>query len=140
MTARPAATEDFPAIRALYAELAWGLENVSDDPALWEAIRASGTVFVTGAPGAPTAMATLHVHPGLGRHGASYAFIENVATLPERRGEGLATTVMQAAEAAARAAGAYKICLLTMREGGARPFYERLGYTADERWGMALRL
>ena len=44
MTARPAATEDFPAIRALYAELAWGLENVSDDPALWEAVRASGTV------------------------------------------------------------------------------------------------
>ena len=138
--ARPAQAADFPAIRALYAELSWGLEQVSEDSALWDATLAHGAVFVTGPLGAPTAMATLHLLPWLGRRGAPYAFVENVATLPDRRGEGLGSTVMRAALEAAQAAGAYKLCLLTMRDGGARGFYEKLGFSADARWGMALRL
>lgn len=139
---RIALPADFPAIRALYAELSWGLETVAEDPALWSAMLAApdATIFVAGAPGAPLAMATLHLHRGLGRRGARYGFLENVATLPSRRGEGLGRAVVLAAVEAARAAGAYKLCLLTMREGGARGFYESCGFDGEERHGMAIRL
>ncbi|MGG7564612.1 GNAT family N-acetyltransferase [Rhodovulum sp. DZ06] len=139
---RRARPEDFPAIRALYAELSWGLENVSDDPALWgQVLHTPGTfVYVAGDAGAPLSMATLHLHPNLGRKGAGYAFVENVATLPHRRNEGLGRAVVEACVEEARAGGAYKVQLLTMRDGGARGFYEALGFAADTRWGLALRL
>lgn len=139
---RRARPEDFPAIRALYAELSWGLENVSDDADLWgRVLHTPGTfVYVAGDAGAPASMATLHLHPNLGRNGAGYAFVENVATLPGRRKEGLGRAVVEACVEEARAGGAYKVQLLTMRDGGARGFYEALGFAADSRWGLALRL
>ena len=71
--------------------------------------------------------------------GRPYALIENVVTLNSHRGQGCSRAVMQEAAQRAWRAGAYKIMLLTGQDAGARGFYEKLGYTAEEKFGMTLR-
>ena len=46
---------------------------------------------------------------------------------------------MQAAIDAVWAADAYKVMLVTGQGTGARGFYERLGFRADEKHGMQMR-
>lgn len=46
---------------------------------------------------------------------------------------------MEAAIAHAWDAGAYKMMLLTGKPRGARPFYEKLEFDPDEKFGVPLR-
>ncbi|GGX64854.1 hypothetical protein GCM10007385_37470 [Tateyamaria omphalii] len=85
------------------------------------------------------AMATLHVLPNMTQGGRPYALIENVVTHETHRGTGQGRQVMEAAIAAAWAVDCYKIMLLTGRTAEARGFYEKLGFGADEKWGMTIR-
>lgn len=85
------------------------------------------------------AMATLHLLPNMTYRMGSYALVENVATLPSCRGRGFGRLVMEAVAQKAWTEGAYKIMLLTNRQRGATGFYEKLGYSADEKNGMILR-
>ncbi|MEX0370881.1 MAG: GNAT family N-acetyltransferase, partial [Tateyamaria sp.] len=85
------------------------------------------------------AMATLHVLPNVTQGGRPYALIENVVTHAGHRGTGAGRRVMDAAIAAAWDADCYKIMLLTGRTAEARGFYEKLGFVADEKWGMTIR-
>ncbi|MEO0402060.1 MAG: GNAT family N-acetyltransferase [Pseudomonadota bacterium] len=85
------------------------------------------------------AFATVHVLPNMTQNGRPYALIENVASKPEHRGQGHARTAMQAAIDTAWTADAYKIMLLTGQDTGARVFYEKLGFRADQKFGMQLR-
>ncbi|MEO0666462.1 MAG: GNAT family N-acetyltransferase [Pseudomonadota bacterium] len=85
------------------------------------------------------AMVTLHILPNMTHGGRPYALIENVVTHAEHRGVGHGRQVMEAAVSAAWAADCYKIMLLTGRTAQARGFYEALGFSADEKWGMTLR-
>jgi GNAT superfamily N-acetyltransferase len=85
-------------------------------------------------------MATLHLMPNMTYHGRPFGLIENVVTLPDARGQGFARAVMMALADTAQDANAYKIMLLTGRDNEAKGFYERLGYNADEKHGMILRL
>jgi GNAT superfamily N-acetyltransferase len=71
--------------------------------------------------------------------GRPYAVIENVVTLKRCQGQGLGRMVMQAAIDAAWVAGAYKVMLLTGKSLGAKGFYEKLGFTSEEKFGMTLR-
>ncbi|MEO1364479.1 MAG: GNAT family N-acetyltransferase [Pseudomonadota bacterium] len=84
-------------------------------------------------------MVTLHILPNMTQGGRPYALIENVVTHAEHRGAGHGRQVMEAAVAAAWAADCYKIMLLTGQTAQARGFYEALGFSADEKWGMTLR-
>ena len=84
-------------------------------------------------------MVTLHILPNMTRGGRPYALVENVVTLAAYRGQGYGRRVMQAAIAAAWAADCYKIMLLTGKTSAARGFYDALGFSTEEQWGMSLR-
>ena len=97
------------------------------------------TVFGAEAADRIRAMATLHILPNMTYGARPYALIENVVSDPAHRGAGLARAVMSHAIDTAWAANAYKIMLLTGRYTGARGFYEKLGFTGEEKHAMTLR-
>jgi ribosomal protein S18 acetylase RimI-like enzyme len=70
-----------------------------------------------------------------------YALVENVATLPEWQGRGLASACMERAKEIAEANGCYKIYLTTSsKDMRIWNFYERLGYSKDEKTAFIQRL
>jgi GNAT superfamily N-acetyltransferase len=84
-------------------------------------------------------MATLHILPNMTYMMRPYGLVENVAKLANHQGRGLGRRVMDAVAQQAWDVGAFKIMLLTNQSRGARGFYEKLGYAADEKHGMILR-
>lgn len=84
-------------------------------------------------------MCSLHILPNMTYGARPYGLIENVITDAAVRGQGAGRAVMEHAIQMAWAGGAYKIMLLTGRARGASGFYERLGFSADEKFGMILR-
>lgn len=84
-------------------------------------------------------MATLHILPNMTQGGRPYALVENVVTHCDHRGAGHGRVAMMAVIDAAWGADCYKIMLLTGRTAEARGFYEKLGFGADEKWGMTIR-
>ncbi|WP_085905679.1 GNAT family N-acetyltransferase [Kiloniella majae] len=88
------------------------------------------------------AIVTLHVLPNMTYLGRPYALIENVITSQEYRGQGLGRQVMARAIDMAWEANAYKIMLLTgkgRKDGGTKGFYESLGFSDEDKYGMTLR-
>jgi len=70
-----------------------------------------------------------------------YALVENVATLPEWQGRGLASACMERAKEMAEANGCYKIYLTTSsKDMRIWNFYEHLGYGKDEKTAFIQRL
>lgn len=134
---------DFEDVFALYKALV-GAIDVIDGPdgraRLTEILSHPGTsIYGAELDGTLSAMATLHILPNMTFGGRSYALIENVVTLPGCQGQGLGRMVMTRLAQVAWDAGAYKIMLLTGQDLGARGFYEKLGYSGDEKFGMTLR-
>ncbi|WP_299648683.1 GNAT family N-acetyltransferase [uncultured Tateyamaria sp.] len=139
MTARALSTEDTDAALVLYQHLV-GDQALAPSPAFAALLDHRGTCVI-GAfeEDSLMAMATLHILPNMTQGGRSYALIENVVTHSNHRGKGHGRAVMQAVIDAAWAAGCYKIMLMTGRTAKARGFYEKLGFGADEKWGMTIR-
>jgi GNAT superfamily N-acetyltransferase len=143
MECRPLTAADLPGLLALYRHL------VPDDPPLttasaldrWQQLKSlpGSDIFLGLLAGEPVTTCTLVVIPNLTRGGRPYALIENVVTRTDQRRQGYAGAVMRAAIAAGRAAGCYKIMLLT---GSRRPetlrFYESLGF-ARSKTGFEIR-
>lgn len=133
------ASDAAQAIR-LYAELVGPTVPVADETRYAEVLAHSGTHVIGLFEGrALLAMATLHLLPNMTFGGRAYALVENVVTHGERQGQGLGRQVMERVIDMAWAEGAYKIMLLTGRDLGARGFYEKLGFTGDEKHAMTLR-
>lgn len=141
---RPLTVADYADARQLYAALSTGhsLINFEDGLGAFAALLSYPGTTVMGAArdGRIVSMATLHLMPNMTYHGRPFGLIENVVTLPDARGQGFARAVMMALADTAQDANAYKIMLLTGRDNEAKGFYERLGYNADEKHGMILRL
>jgi len=140
---RLATVDDFAALHALYKDLVGTIEvpdGAEGQQRLAEILDHPGTsIIVAEAEDTVCAMATLHILPNMTFAGRPYALIENVVTLQAFQGRGLGQAVMTRAAQMAWDRDVYKIMLLTGRDLGARGFYERLGYVADEKWGMTLR-
>ncbi|MEM6311543.1 MAG: GNAT family N-acetyltransferase [Pseudomonadota bacterium] len=85
------------------------------------------------------AMITVHILPNVTWSGRPYALIENVVTHKNERGQGYGRALLQHAIDTCEHAGVYKIMLLTGRHRSARGFYEKLGFSKDEKWGMTKR-
>ena len=134
---RALTSTDHPDVLPLYDVL----DGASRDPAAYHAIldHPGTTIFGSFDGARLCAMVTLHILPNMTQGGRPYALIENVVTHAEHRGVGHGRQVMEAAVSAAWAADCYKIMLLTGRTAQARGFYEALGFSADEKWGMTLR-
>lgn len=104
--------------------------------AVWEQILADPRIFllVGEADGQMVSSVTMTVIPNLTRGLRSYALIENVVTHGEFRRMGYGSAVLRQAVATAARAGCYKVMLMTgSREPGAMRFYERAGFSAQEK-------
>lgn len=140
---REAVEADFDQAMVLYRELG-GPDNVDLGEAgqnHWRCVlqHPGTTVFCLEQGGRISSIMTLHVLPNTTHLGRPYALIENVVTLKSLQGRGLGRRLMQHVIDVAWAQDCYKIMLLTGQHVGARGFYERLGFTADEKFGMTLR-
>lgn len=139
MTVRRLSSADTPAAMNLYRHLV-GDQALAPDADFAALLEHPGTsVFGAFAQDTLVAMATLHVLPNMTQAGRPYALVENVVTHGDQRGTGQGRRVMEAVIDAAWAADCYKIMLLTGRTAEARGFYEKLGFGADEKWGMTIR-
>ncbi|AHC99876.1 GNAT family N-acetyltransferase [Leisingera methylohalidivorans] len=140
---RRAAERDYGGLLRLYRELMGDLPvlaGVEGAAMLRRILQHPGTsIAVAEAEGQVVSTATLHVLPNLTHGGRPYALIENVVTLRAFQGRGLGRAVMTFARDAAWAQDAYKIMLLTGSAAAARGFYERLGYSGDDKHAMTLR-
>jgi len=143
ITVRAATCADFAQVHALYKDLVGDtpVPDGADGQAQFATVLSHpGTsIFLAERQGRARAMVTLHLLPNMTFAARPYALIENVVTAHGYHGQGLGRAVMTHAADVAWAANAYKIMLLTGQTAGARGFYERLGYRADEKFGMTLR-
>ena len=124
---------------SLYTELTAGPTDF--DPNAFAVVLQHDGTFVFGAEraGQIIAMVTLHVLPNVTWGGRPYALIENVVTAKANRELGIGRCVIQTAIDAAWAANCYKIMLLTGQARGAKGFYEAVGFSDDNKYGMILR-
>ena len=140
---RTATAADYGDIHRLYTELVGPGGVISGEEGkqrFAQILSHPGTTIICAeCEGRLAAAATLHILPNMTVQGRPYALIENVVTLQAMQGKGVGRAVMDHARDLAWAADCYKIMLLTGREVGARAFYEKLGYTAEDKWGMTLR-
>jgi GNAT superfamily N-acetyltransferase len=111
------------------------------DAAHFATIAARDEVTVMGAEidQQIVAMATLHILPNMGNGGRPFGVIENVITLPQFQGRGVMRLVMERLHDIGWQMNAYKIMLMTGRDTGAKGFYEKLGYSGEQKHGMQIR-
>ncbi|MEO1779451.1 MAG: GNAT family N-acetyltransferase, partial [Pseudomonadota bacterium] len=130
---------DTEAAMRLYRQLVG--EGALAEPQDFAALLSHPGTTVLGDWNGPVAraMLTLHILPNMTQAGRPYALIENVVTHADHRGAGHGRRVMEAAVQLAWGADCYKIMHLTGQTARARGFYEALGFSADEKWGMTLR-
>jgi GNAT superfamily N-acetyltransferase len=139
---RPLVKGDFGTARRLYVELV-GDSSVPDgrvgEDHFARVLHHPGTT-VWGAllAGEVVSMATLHILPNVTFGGRPYCVVENVATSQLHRGQGHGAAVMRRVIEAAWAADAYKVMLLTGKTRDARGFYEKLGFSHEDKYGMTL--
>ena len=146
MKIRRALESDYEAAVGLYAQFNNRIAGAAGSEGLthWRALlnHPGTTVFVAESEGRLAGTAALHILPNMTYAGRPYALIENVITARDHQRKGVGRKVMEAAIAAAWSENVYKIMLLTGRDrkdGGVKGFYESLGFTADEKYGMTLR-
>jgi GNAT superfamily N-acetyltransferase len=134
--------DDFDNVVVLYRELT-GTLPVADGPEgrahFQKILQTSGnTVFGAEVEAKIVSVASLHILPNMTFSGRPYCLVENVVTLKSHRGQGLGRGVMELAIKAAWAADACRIVLLTGKTLNAHGFYQKLGFTADRKFGMIL--
>jgi ribosomal protein S18 acetylase RimI-like enzyme len=119
----------FAQARPLVEAISRRMEPVEDEPTLQELVGhkavmervAGATFFVARVDGVPAGMCELYIHDGV-------AQIEDVNTLEEFRGRGVARSVVLAAADAARAEGASLVFLLADDDDWPKGLYARLGF------------
>ena len=140
---RPLKHADYADARIPYEALSTGetLPTVEKGRVAFDSIIAHLGTQIIGAEheGKIVSMATLHLLPNITYNARFYAVVENVVTHPDYQGQGWGRRVMETLAQTAWNADAYKIMLLTNQSRGARGFYEKLGYSSDEKHGMILR-
>jgi GNAT superfamily N-acetyltransferase len=133
---RPAVADDLPVLLDLYRQLAGDrAESLPAGPAVAGPVLAriladpTRQLLVADAGGRVVGTAELIVHANL-THGAQpWAIVENVIVAADARRLGAGRALMDHVLAEARAAGCYKIQLLSRGErGDAHRFYDGLGF------------
>lgn len=140
---RPAVRDDLPGLLEIYRAFR------SFDPAYdataaapaWNAMAASGVVpLVAAVAGAVAATCTLAIVPNLTWSGRPYAVIENVATAPAHRRQGLGRRLLAYAADRAWAAGCYKVSLATgSTDDATLRFYEGAGFARNSKTFFEIR-
>ena len=144
MHTRLADTSDFDAIQVLHREL----QPHDPDPSTDDARRVFAEIL--GRRGLDFVLLTddervvgsiyVNVIPNLTRGLQPYAVLENVILAGDLRGRGLGKQLMAAALAHARAAGCYKVMLLTgSSDPDTHAFYRACGFDGDTKQGYVVR-
>ena len=133
--------DDFDGALMLYQDLTRDPVPVSTDLETFEAVLNHPGTWIMGATidGQLAAMTTLHLLPNMTSGGRPYGLVEDVVTGRPYRGQGLGRIVLQACIDHAKDAGAYKLMLLTGQARGVVGFYEKLGFSDQEKHGLILR-
>ena len=133
---------DFEDVLILYKELTGGLPVLDGDAGreMFAEILNKTNMVIIGAEveGNIVSVATLHTHHNLTFGGRPYCLIENVVTLKSHQKRGLARQVMNALIEVAWKANACRVVLLTGKSLGASGFYEKFGFSKEEKFGMLL--
>ena len=140
---REVMARDLPGLLDLYLHL--HEDSIPEDPRLdsaWAQIMADPNhhILVDEVNGQIAASCVCVVVPNLTRSARPYALIENVVTRLEYRRQGRAAACLERAVEIARAAGCYKVMLLTgAKDPATLNFYRRAGFndsdkTAFIRW------
>jgi len=134
---RPARPDDAPAIAEMLVRMG---EDLNDPPSATEAtIRADGfgpaarfSTLIAEADGRPVGFTLYFPHYSTTRGGPG-AYVQDVWTAPEQRGQGLGAALLAAVAArAARDWGAGYLALSVHgHNADAERFYARLGFTPD---------
>lgn len=129
--------KDVPALLELYRHLS-PLNGDPDSASLQAALEpilaeASPYVHLVAIlEGELVASCSVNIVPNLTRNCKSWAVVENVVTHPAFRRRGLATLLLEEAEKRARAAGCYKIFLLSGKDRTeAHEFYRDRGWSSE---------
>lgn len=139
MTVRALTGKDWAEAEPLYWELTKS-GAVAGAARFADVLAHPGTQVVgKWADGRLVSMATLHVLPNMTYAGRPYGLVENVVTALDSQRLGHGRDVMDYLLTIAREADCYKVMLLTGRARTARGFYEAVGFSADEKWGMTIR-
>ena len=135
LTLREAATEDLPAVLALYAQPdlddgdVLGPEQAREvfaQFARYPSYRLFVAIDATRAVIGSYALLVMH---NLAHRGTPSAIVEDVVVDPRCRGQGIGRQMMAHAMAQARAAGCYKLALSSnLKRTHAHAFYDALGF------------
>lgn len=133
---REAARGDAEGLRELYLEhLTQSLPKQRGSPAEWATLLdvfaedPDYHLLVGEANGKIVSSVTLVVIRNLTHGMRPYAVVENVVTHADYRGRGYAAALMEEATSLAKAAGCYKMMLMTgSKEDGTLRFYEECGF------------
>lgn len=110
---------------------------------IWEKILSDENyhIIVAEENGVIVSSCTVVIMPNLTRGVRPYARVENVVTLPDYRGKGLATACLARAKEIAVQAGCYNIALLTgSKNESTLKFYENAGYDRSAKTGFTMWL
>ena len=136
---RPLVDGDADVALKLYNELTFG-PDCSDANAVRAVLSHSGTTVLGALDGTNLcAMLTLHLMPNVTWGARPYGLIENVVTSERYRKRGIGKHLMQAALARAWAADAYKVMLMTGQKRDAKQFYEKAGFSSEDKHAMVAR-
>jgi GNAT superfamily N-acetyltransferase len=130
---RPAVGDDLEAVLALLAQLHPSrpeVPSVTDAGATWSRMLAypDRTVFVAELHGDVCGTADLLLVANLTRDARPWSIVENVVVDEAVRGRGIGRVLMDVVVDAARAAGAYKVQLMSANGRESHAFYEALGF------------
>jgi len=148
-TIRGAGSGDLPALLALYSHLHGnpipepGTELHARTLRVWRQIMADPrhSILLGFDDGRAVSTCVAAIVPNLTHGARPYMLIENVVTLPDCRGRGYATLLLQHAQRLAREAGCYKIMLLTgSKQDSTLRFYERAGFNRADKTGFIMWL
>ncbi|QBY00254.1 GNAT family N-acetyltransferase [Rhodophyticola sp. CCM32] len=134
---RPAKAADLPALQILYQHLIPGERpaspDVAEDRLTALAAYPGSAVLVADLAGDLIATVTLIIVPNMTRGGAPYAFIENVVTHADFRGQGHGTRLLSEAERRAWDAGCYRIMIVSGDHNStAHALYRSAGYSGSK--------
>lgn len=141
---RPASLADLPSVLDLFrvSEVSASAEPKERAEAIWlDTLSRKGLqVFVAVVDARVVATCMLITAPNLLRRGRCHAFLENVVTHPDFRGQGHGSAVVSAALQAAWESDCHHVLLQSGRKDErVHGFYERCGFEPGLRIGYVAR-
>lgn len=145
MTVRRIKESDFDKLILLYEHLHEDDSIVSRDvlEKIWQDILHSESFvyFVIELDELIVSSCNLTIIPNLTRGGKSIGLIENVVTHRDYRNKGLGKNIIDAAVSFAENNNCYKVMLLSgTKRKDAHQFYEKLGFSSEEKIGFVKKL